>query len=445
MQNITKSEIQKQEHLTKERLALLTPTYDFDDYANRPESNLIDLMHWVKEKFGNDIASKDKKSLKCFVHNKIIIDGSFLQFCEDAGITVECLYQDSIASWLQKSKDGIQNEHFIGQGVFLVTCKKTKTKFLHAALFHKGNQNEDEVSFFIITDDANFSKYVDIRNRYEKWSSDREKRQLMIEVIGGDSQPYDRSLKWDDLFLDAEIKSQIRGTVEGFLSAKQIYEDQSIPWKRGILLYGPPGNGKTSTIRTIISNYELKPVTVRGGSSTNDDTIGAAFEYAQDKGPSLLYFEDLDTMLGGNVNLSHFLNLMDGVSSNQGIFVIATANNISLLNQAVINRPSRFDRKWEIPLPDREMSKKYLAKWFGKSISVTELNKILDLTIKNDFSYSYLKELYISSAYEALSNNRKKPTIQDIQKACYQLTNDRKNVENGFEASNTKEIGISND
>lgn len=433
---LTEEQVDVQENLSNKRLKLLEPKYNWEKYKDtRPTQNLIELMHWVKSSFGNEISSNVNK-LNPWIHNKIVIDGSFVEFSEQKKVKITCLYRDSIASW---KSDG-NNEHFMAQGVFLIEYKGLK--FIHAALFHKGNQNEDEVSFFVIIDDNQYNKYISFRNEFDNWMISRDREHLEIQVIGGDGIPYERNMSWDDIFLPTHLKKDIINSVEGFLNAKELYAEKKLPWKRGLLLFGEPGCGKTSSIRTIISNYEFKPVTVQTSIRTNDDTITEAFEYAQEQSPGLIYFEDLDTLLTMNVTLSHFLNLMDGVQSKDGILVIATANDLSKLNEAVVDRPSRFDRKWEIPLPNLEMTKEYLKRQYGKSISARTLNSIAKTAVENNFSYAYLKELYITSAYYALSQNYKDPKNKDIILAMEQLVDDKENVKTGFVTEPTNEIGI---
>ena len=430
--DLTEGQIEKQEHLSKERLNLLKPKtkwQDFDYKSNpRPEHNLIDLMHWVKGNFGN---ANDR----CYIHNKIVIDGSFMEFCEQTGTKVETLYLDSIASW-RSDKDC---EHFMSQGVFKITRKGMS--FIHAALFHKGNQNEDEVSFFVVISDSSFHKYVDFRNEFDSWLVARDREHLEVHVVGGEGYPYSRDMKWDDLFLPNDLKKNIRDSIEGWLAAKSIYEKAKVPWKRGILMYGIPGNGKTTAIRTIISNYDFKPVTVNTSMQTNDDTITEAFEYAQEQEPGLLYIEDLDTLLSTTVSLSHFLNLMDGVSTKNGIMVIATANDLNKLKESVTDRPSRFDRKWEIPVPDFPMAIKYLKHWFGNTVKIESIAKS---AVDNGFSYAHLKELYLTAMFQALAGNRKKPNASDIKAAVEQLLNDKKVSKEFFETSDhsEKQVGI---
>ena len=430
--DLTESQIEKQEHLSKERMKLLKPETNWQDFdyeeSPRPEHNLIDLMHWVKGNFA-------KPDDRCYIHNKIVIDGSFMEFCEQTKTKIETLYLDSIASW----RSDKEFEHFMSQGVFKIT--RGNVSFIHAALFHKGNQNEDEVSFFVIVSDKSFQKYVDFRNEFDKWLLARDREHLEIHVVGGEGYPYNRDMKWDDLFLPNELKKNIRDSIEGWLNAQSIYEKAKVPWKRGILMYGPPGNGKTTTIRTIISSYDFKPVTVNTSMQTNDDTITEAFEYAQEQEPGLLYIEDLDTLLSTTVSLSHFLNLMDGVSTKNGIMVIATANDLGRLKESVTDRPSRFDRKWEIPVPDHTMAVKYLKHWFGKAAKIEMIAKS---AVDSGFSYAYLKELYLTAMFHALAGNRNKPNNNDIKLAIDQLLYDKKAAKEFFETTDysNKQVAI---
>lgn len=413
--------LEEQEHLNLKRLSALVadgvyPTTDDE----RPEANFIDLMDWTVEGFKE--ALRDKKNLQKFVHNRVIIDGQFMQFAEERGVKITCLYKDSIISWETEHNF----EKFFVQGVFLIEAKGLE--FLHAALFHKGNQQEDEISFFIICSEKNYEAYVKLRNDFDEWVQERDRSNLHIRVIEGDDLPYTKDNTWEDLFLPEDIKGQIRGLVENFLASQEFYEENRIPWKRGFLLYGKPGNGKTSIIRTIMSMYPFKPVTVVAGA--NEEAVREAFAYAEEQSPALLYFEDLDSLLEKSLDPSSFLNLMDGISAKNGLLVIATANEVKKLKANITDRPSRFDRKFEIPLPNAEMAYIYLRRWFGNRCTVKQCRELSRYAAKHDFSYAYLKELYISAMFEALAHNRKAPTAKDIQNSLERLIKD-KNLLNG--------------
>jgi len=389
----------------------------------RPKDSYIELISWVEQSFGKYIGTSNRNK---FVHNKIIIDGQFLQFCKEKEVDVDSLYDDTVVSW----KSEHDNEKFFMQGVFLLS--KEKMKFIHFALFQKGNQHEDEISFGILVDDNNYDSYVKFRNEYDEWISKRDRSNLQIRVIDGEDIPYEKDSKWDDMFLPEDLKSKIKMTVEGWLKSRSIYEEHGIPWKRGLLLWGHQGNGKTSLIKTIISNYDFKPVTILPGA--NDDAMREAFSYAQDQNPALLFFEDLDSLLE-NINTSLFLNLLDGISTKNGMFVIATANNLDKFAENIKDRPSRFDRKFEIPLPDQKMLVKYFKKWFNKTISDKEVESLCTYAHKHKFSYAYIKELYISSVHIAIADDREKPTLADVNLALDQLISDK------F-SKKTKTIGI---
>ena len=419
---LTPKVLEEQEHLSLERLAALAPTGRVTPGSMpiRPAANFIDLMNWTLEQFQG--ALKDRKGLGKFVHNRIIIDGQFLRFAEENGVTVECLYRDSTISWTTEN----DFEKFFAQGVFYIKSKGLE--FLHAALFHKGNQQEDEISFFVIVSEKNYEAYLKFRNQFDDWVQARDRSNLHIRVIEGDDIPYTKDHSWEELFLPEAIKTEVKGLVENFLASKDFYLENKIPWKRGILLYGKPGNGKTSIIRTIISQYNFKPVTIVAGA--NDEAVREAFSYAEEQSPSLLYFEDLDSLLEKSVDISSFLNLMDGISAKNGLLVIATANEVKKLKTNITDRPSRFDRKFEIPLPNAEMAYIYLKRWFGNRLTVKQGKELAKYAAKYEFSYAYLKELYISSMFEALAHNRKDPTDKDIQNALNRLVKD-KNLLNG--------------
>lgn len=420
---LTATDLEKQEHLSLDRLKKFTVANINKEVidTNRPRANFIDLMNWASDSFSCYLLNSQK--LNKFVHNRIIIDGQFLHFCEKKNITVECLYKDSVISW--KTENDF--EKFFVQGVFLIKSKNVE--FLHAALFHKGNQNEDEISFFIICNESNYEEYVKLRNEFDEWIQERDRSNLQIRVVEGEDLPYTKDHNWDELFLPETIKTEVKSLVENFLNSKDFYAKNNIPWKRGMLFYGQPGCGKTSIIRTIISQYNFKPVTIVAGA--NDEAVREAFSYAEEQSPSLLYFEDLDSLLEKSVDISSFLNLMDGISAKNGLLVIATANDVKKLKANITDRPSRFDRKFEIPLPNAEMAYIYIKRWFGDLLTLKKGKELSKYAAKYEFSYAYLKELYISSMFEALAHNRKVPTEKDVQNALNRLVKDKNLLNNG--------------
>jgi energy-coupling factor transporter ATP-binding protein EcfA2 len=419
---LSEKDLDQQENLTPERLRLLDgPAYLT---GNRPQNSLSELMHWTQHEFGNALKGVGRCSI--YIHNKITIDGAFLQFCEEEGISVECLFKDAVTSW----KTRYNTEHFMAMGVFKIS--KDNLLFLHAALFHKGNQNEDEVSFFVIVPDGLFYEYVSLRNRFDEWEKKRDRGNLEIEVVGGNSIPYTRDLKWDDLFLEELPKGQLISAVEGFLASKDIYLKRKVPWKKGIVLWGNRGCGKTTALKIMMSVYkDLKPVTVQPGHHAMDEVVEEAFQYAIEHAPSLLYFEDLQELMH-DIDTSHFLQLLDGVEGRDGLLIVATGNDFSSLEDNIMSRPRRFDKKIEFPLPNRDMSKLYLRKWFGTTLSGERYDEIVAKTVRKKFTYAHLQEIYFSSVYIALKNDREDPVEDDILKALDEVIIEKRSSDGGL-------------
>lgn len=417
---LNSEKIEEQESLSPQILSSLFKTKD--DLPDRPLYGFHNLMKWVENYFGNQLQNSDR--LNRFVHNRIMIDGQFLLFCKEQKVSVKQLYNDSIISW----QTNHNYEKFFYQGVFLISGPGFE--FLHAALYHKGNQNEDEVGFFIIVSNNNYTSYINFRNAFDAWIKERERSNLHIRVMDGEDIPYTKDVTWDDVFMDEKLKVEIRSMVENFLQSKDFYLEHKMPWKRGALLFGPPGCGKTSIIKTLISMYNFKPVTI--APNGGDDALKEAFIYAEEQSPSLLYLEDIDSLLeSGRIDISGLLNSLDGIASKNGLLVIATANDIRKLKSNLTDRPSRFDRKFAIPLPNQNMCYSYLKRYFGKVIKDEKIKELAKYAVEHKFSYAYLKDLYISTMFEALSNDRKKPIIKDINTALDKLINDKKAFNTG--------------
>jgi len=437
MKPITEKELHRQQHLSLERLInYITPKYT--GIVNRSKDSLIELIHWAKESYSCELSKYKQESVNigAYIHNKIVIDGNFLQFCEEENVLVTCLVKDAIASWNTEH----DYEHFIAQGIFKISYNDFD--FLHCALFHKGNQNEDEVSFFVLVHNEDYEKYIELRNKYEKWQLDRDSNSQEIWVVGGNPISYESDLSWEDVFLDDSVKEEIKTSVEGFLNSKDFYKDNGIPWKRGILFFGPAGTGKSLSIKTIIAQYGFKPVTIQPGHPQADELLEEAFIYAEDHGPSLLFLEDLPELLT-NINSSHFLQLLDGVQTKEGLLVIGTANDLSKIPSNITDRPSRFDRKILFDNPSKDLSIKYLKKWFKDSLNDDEYKKIVSKTFKNNFSFAYLKELFVMSAHISIARNSKSINYKDVDKALSLLSKDKGFVQTGFGIPRARSIDIS--
>lgn len=127
--------------------------------------------------------------------------------------------------------------------------------------------------------------------------------------------------------------------------------------------------------------------------------IAMVFERARSLAPCVLVLEDLDALIGDH-NRSFFLNELDGFAGNEGLAVIATTNHPERLDPSIIDRPSRFDRKFHFDFPGDEERAEYFALWNRTlepelRLAEGEIPGLVEKTAA--FSYAYIKELFLSS------------------------------------------------
>jgi len=199
---------------------------------------------------------------------------------------------------------------------------------------------------------------------------------------------------FDNLILRGNLKQEIRDDLVQFFASRALYDEYGIPWKRGILFIGPPGNGKTHAVKALINSMEQPCLYIK---SLNG--VQQVFDRARRTSPCILVIEDLDSQLHSQ-NRSAFLNELDGFAANIGIVTLATTNHPERLDPAILERPSRFDRKYHFELPEAAERSSYLAMWNASlkpalQLSPEGIGRISELTA--DFSFAYLKELFLSS------------------------------------------------
>lgn len=210
-----------------------------------------------------------------------------------------------------------------------------------------------------------------------------------------------QSATFDNLVLSGNLKEEIKTDLQDFFAACSTYAEYGVPWKRGVLLIGPPGNGKTHTVKALVNLLEHPCLYVksfkahRGPASTN---IKQVFQRARQIAPCLLILEDLDSLVDDE-NRSFFLNELDGFAANDGIVTIATTNHPEKLDVAILERPSRFDRKYYFNLPALTERDTYIRQWNEKlrpemRLTDSSIEKIAQDT--EDFSFAYLRELLLA-------------------------------------------------
>ena len=211
-----------------------------------------------------------------------------------------------------------------------------------------------------------------------------------------------RGATFDNLVLPDALRAEIERELPGFFAAREMYETYGVPWKRGVLLHGPPGNGKTHAVKAMVNASGLPCLYVKsldGAYGTEHGRLRSVFDRARQVAPCVLVLEDLDSLVDDD-NRSFFLNELDGFEANTGLAVLATTNHPERLDPALLDRPSRFDRKYHFDLPAGAERARFVAAWGGRLREEMRLSREAEealVKLTEGFSFAYLKELFLSS------------------------------------------------
>jgi hypothetical protein len=256
-------------------------------------------------------------------------------------------------------------------------------------------------------------------------------------VRGGDADddkrtPRDASAA-DDVLITAALRKRLETDVIGFFGSDvaALYRSLKVPYRRGVLLYGPPGNGKTSLIRYVGARLLHVPVMLlRAAAQFTTDDLEEVLRRWREQAPAIFVIEDLDWLLE-RVNVSTLLNLLDGVDSTAGggLLLMATTNNPDKLDPAINNRPGRFDVVIEIDRPDRSMRLEMLRRKLPEVDRAT-LEAVADAT--DGLSFAHVLEILRLSGFAAIADGRTTRTEADLLGACETVKRCNEDARRGF-------------
>jgi len=194
------------------------------------------------------------------------------------------------------------------------------------------------------------------------------------------------------------------------------------PVKRGLLLYGSPGTGKTLTVMYLAGRMQGRTVLLTTGRGLG--MITAVTQMARILAPSTVVVEDVDLiaqergMPGVQTQplLFELLNEMDGLRDDLDILFVLTTNRPDILEPALAARPGRVDLAVPLPLPDAEARRRLFVLYArGLDFKVTDLDKFIART--EGASPAYIKELLRKAAvFGAIEGNGASMTVRVTEK-----------------------------
>jgi len=213
---------------------------------------------------------------------------------------------------------------------------------------------------------------------------------------------------FDDVILPKDLKEDIYDNT--------IFQLEEIEGNNGIILYGPPGTGKSLICQAIIQDA------INKGYSTCFVTTAVDYSLLNEfierfLAPCIVIFEDIDSFGQSRTNrsgdsgvLSDFLQFLSGVyERDEKLVFIATTNYLEHLDEAIKNRPMRFNRKFEFKLPETKEIDRLIKLYF---IGEEEINPMYyDMCYGLGFTGSHIKEVYRTARLMSTKNNL---PIQDV-------------------------------
>lgn len=213
-----------------------------------------------------------------------------------------------------------------------------------------------------------------------------------------------RATVWDQLVLPDDLIARLRREVFEYVQRAPALAANGLELKRGVLLHGPPGTGKSLVCNLLVS--QLKGFTTLLLTGDQLARPGPAFALARKLAPAMILFEDVDLVAAGRDGqrsgvLGALLNELDGVPSNEQVLFVFTTNRADVLEEALAQRPGRVDLVIEFPPPAAALRRRLLKLYARKAhLDEAALDPIVEAT--DGATPAFLRELMKQTIFDAV-------------------------------------------
>ena len=218
-----------------------------------------------------------------------------------------------------------------------------------------------------------------------------------------------------DVVLPEGMLDNIERHIIGIAEWSQDLLDAGQHLKRGLLLHGPPGTGKTHTIRYLTGRLTSSTIILLTGRSIR--FIDQAAALARRLQPSMVVLEDVDLVAtdrdftpDGNPLLFSLLDAMDGVGADADVTFALTTNRADILETALADRPGRVDLAIEIPRPDARCRRRLLQVYAHDLAVDADLDEVV--AGSEGVTASFIKELIRRSVLVSLRAGERPPVLR---------------------------------
>lgn len=264
----------------------------------------------------------------------------------------------------------------------------------------------------------------------------------IIEIVQDQSDPYiaqmEVDLKPTISFsqiggLEAQIQ-ELKEAIELPLLNPEVFKEIGVDSPRGVLLYGPPGAGKTLLAKAVAHHTNAAFISVVGSAlvqkyiGEGTRIVKELFEYAQKKAPSIIFIDELDAIgsrreltTSGDLEvqrtLMELLAQLDGFQDGGDVKIIGATNRPDILDPALI-RAGRFDKHIEVSNPDK-VGRKQIFKIYLNNMNIKFSDSDLDVLsdITENYNGSMIKSVCTEAGMNVIRRNEDKVIIADVLEA----------------------------
>ncbi len=233
----------------------------------------------------------------------------------------------------------------------------------------------------------------------------------------------------DEVILPDGLLEQIERQVAGIAEHREFLRSHEQHLKRGVLLFGPPGTGKTHVINYLLGKLpEFTAVLVSG---TAVERISEACSIARKLHPALVIVEDVDLIAedrgargGSHPLLLQLLNELDGIGNDVDVAFVLTTNQIEVLERALAARPGRVDLAVEVPLPDKAGRRRLFQLYAeGLGLPPDAINRFADRC--EGVTASFAKEATRRAVLIAGVRGSEQVEVEDFEQSLDELLSQR--------------------
>ncbi|MEV0390490.1 ATP-binding protein [Nonomuraea sp. NPDC050643] len=224
----------------------------------------------------------------------------------------------------------------------------------------------------------------------------------------------------DEVILPEGVLETVERHVVGIGRHAEALRARGQHLKRGLLLHGPPGTGKTHTVRYLMGRQPGVTVVVLAG--TGMGFISDAAALARRLQPAIVVVEDVDLVAHdrrlsaeGSPLLFTLFDAMDGIGADADVTFVLTTNRAETLEQALANRPGRVDLAVEVPRPDARCRAALLRLYGAGDLAEADLERLVTRT--DGMTASFFKELLRRGVLESLREDSDTLTAEHLSAA----------------------------